>query len=168
MGGLPELWKTKTAAPGLCPGKRKETDMKKYGFPLALILAAALFGGALSGCGSPSYKDGVFSGKSGEDDTGAWGEVTLTVGDGKIRECRFVTWQKDGTVKDENYGKVNGEISNQNFYDKAQLAVEAMKHYAAQYVETQSLKDLDAVSGATIAYNQFIEAVENALEGAKK
>jgi major membrane immunogen (membrane-anchored lipoprotein) len=168
MGGLPGLWKIKAAGPGLCPGKRKETDMKKYGFPLALFLAAALLGGTLSGCGSPSYKDGVFSGKSGEDDTGAWGEVTLTVGDEKIRECRFVTWQKDGTVKDENYGKVNGEISNQNFYDKAQLAVEAMKRYAAQYVETQSLKDLDAVSGATIAYNQFIEAVENALEGAKK
>jgi uncharacterized protein with FMN-binding domain len=30
------------------------------------------------------------------------------------------------------------------------------------------LKELDAVSGATIAYNQFIEAVENALEGAAK
>jgi major membrane immunogen (membrane-anchored lipoprotein) len=142
--------------------------MKKHGIPLALFLAAAFLGGTLSGCGGPSYGDGVFSGKSGEDDTGAWGEVTLTIGDGKIRDCRFVTWQKDGSVKDENYGKVNGEISNQDYYNKAQLAVEAMNRYAIQYVETQSLKDLDVVSGATIAYDQFIEAVENALERAKK
>jgi major membrane immunogen (membrane-anchored lipoprotein) len=133
-----------------------------------VLLAAVFLCASLGGCGGPSYKDGVFSGKSGEDDTGAWGEVTLTIGEGKIKDCRFVTRQKDGTIKDENYGKVNGEISNQDFYDKAQLAVRAMKIYAAQYEETQSLKELDAVSGATIAYNQFIEAVENALEGAKQ
>jgi major membrane immunogen (membrane-anchored lipoprotein) len=142
--------------------------MKKRTAPFALFLAAALLGGVLSGCGDPSYKDGVFNGKSGEDDTGAWGEVTLTIGEGRIRNCRFVTRQKDGTIKDENYGKVNGEISNQDFYDKAQLAVKAMEHYALQYVETQSLKDLDAISGATIAYNQFLEAVENALGEAKE
>ncbi|MDR2029619.1 MAG: FMN-binding protein [Treponema sp.] len=136
--------------------------------PLVLFLGAALLIGALGGCGAPSYQDGVFSGKSSEDDTGAWGEVTLTIGEGKIRSCQFVTRQKDGTIKDENYGKVNGEISSQDFYDKAQLAVEAMKQYAAQYEETQSLKDLDAISGATIAYDQFIEAVENALGEAKK
>jgi major membrane immunogen (membrane-anchored lipoprotein) len=142
--------------------------MKKRGIPLILLFATVLLTGSLSGCGSPSYKDGVFSGKSGQDDTGAWGEVALTIGEGKITDCRFVTRQKDGTIKDENYGKVNGEISNQDFYDKAQLAVDAMKRYAVQYVETQSLKELDAISGATIAYNQFIEAVENALEGAKQ
>jgi major membrane immunogen (membrane-anchored lipoprotein) len=121
----------------------------------------------MAGCGGGAYRDGVYTGKSGEDDTGAWGEVTVTIEDGKVGGCEFVTRQKDGTVKDENYGKVNGEISNRDFYDKAQLAVEAMKKYAAEYLKSGSLKDVEAVSGATIAYDQFLEAVENALETAK-
>jgi major membrane immunogen (membrane-anchored lipoprotein) len=121
-----------------------------------------------AGCGKEAYRDGVYSGRSGEDDTGAWGEVTLTIAGGRTADCRFITRQKDGAVKDENYGKVNGEISNRDFYDKAQLAVRAMAQYARQYQETGDLKKVDAVSGATIAYNQFFEAVENALEQAKK
>jgi major membrane immunogen (membrane-anchored lipoprotein) len=122
---------------------------------------------ALAGCGGGGYRDGVYTGRSGEDDTGAWGEVTISIGAGRISGCEFVTRQKDGTVKDENYGKINGEISRRDFYDKAQLAVEAMKKYAADYLEAGRLKDVEAVSGATIAYNQFLEAVENALETAK-
>ncbi|MDR0450808.1 MAG: FMN-binding protein [Treponema sp.] len=122
----------------------------------------------LAGCGGAAYKDGLYTGKSGTDDTGAWGEVTITVEAGKIRDCEFITRQKDGTPKDENYGKINGEISNRDYYDKAQLAVEAMEKYAAAYRRAGSLKDVEAVSGATIAYNQFIEAVETALEKARQ
>ena len=136
--------------------------MKKtfFGF---LALAVLLAGG----CGKAAYKDGTYTGRSGEDDTGAWGEVTLGVTGGKISACEFLTRQKDGTIKDENYGKVSGEISNRDFYDKAQLAVAAMKTYAASYLKTGNIKDVEAISGATIAYNQFLEAVENALEKAK-
>ncbi|MDR1352401.1 MAG: FMN-binding protein [Treponema sp.] len=128
------------------------------------VLAAAMLGG----CGKAAYRDGVYTGRSGEDDTGAWGEVTVTIAGERIADCRFVTWQKDGTAKDENYGKVNGEISSQDFYNKAQLAVRAMEKYAETYRETGDLKKVDAVSGATIAYDQFIEAVEAALEKAGK
>jgi major membrane immunogen (membrane-anchored lipoprotein) len=137
--------------------------MKKI-FILAICGAALLF----YACSKTSYQDGTYSGKSALDDTGAWGEVTLTLKDGKVSDCVFITRQKDGSIKDENYGKVNGEISNQDFYGKAQLAVRAMEQYRQQFMETQSLKKLDAVSGATIAYNQFIEATELALEAASK
>ena len=133
--------------------------MKKF---FMLILAAGLL--FFCSCEKTALKDGVYSGRSSIDDTGAYGEVSITIKSGKISGCEFVTWQKDGSIKDENYGKVNGEISNTAFYDKAQLAVRAMQEYAAQYVQTQDLKSIDAVSGATIAYNQFIEAVEEALK----
>jgi major membrane immunogen (membrane-anchored lipoprotein) len=129
------------------------------------LLAAALL---LGGCGKAAYKDGVYTGKSGTDDTGAWGEVTVTIAGERVTDCRFITRQKDGTIKGENYGKVNGEISNQDFYNKAQLAVKAMEQYAETYRETGDLKKVEAVSGATIAYDQFNEAVEQALERAKK
>jgi major membrane immunogen (membrane-anchored lipoprotein) len=145
-------------------GNEKSIRGKRSGSVLHVLVLAALL---LGGCGSGGYRDGVYTGRSGVDDTGAWGEVTVTVDGGKISGCEFVTRQKDGTVKDENYGKINGEISNRDYYDKAQLAVEAMKKYTAEYRRNGNLKDVEAVSGATIAYDQFIEAVEIALEKAK-
>jgi major membrane immunogen (membrane-anchored lipoprotein) len=135
------------------------------GLLISVLLLAAILP---AGCGKSGYKDGVYTGRSGEDDTGAWGEVTITIAGERIADCQFVTWQKDGTVKDENYGKVNGEISNQDYYAKAQLAVRAMEHYARVYQETGDLKKVEAVSGATIAFDQFNEAAELALEKAKK
>jgi major membrane immunogen (membrane-anchored lipoprotein) len=132
------------------------------------ICCGVLLMALLAGCGERSYKDGVYAGKSGADDTGAWGEVTITIAGARITGCQFITRRKDGTVKDENYGKINGAISNQDYYNEAQLAVRAMAQYARDLTEKQRLRDIDAVSGATIAYNQFIEAVENALETAGK
>jgi major membrane immunogen (membrane-anchored lipoprotein) len=144
---------------------------------VVLLIAAA---SALGGCGSSDAgargdgvtgadgkADGVYTGVSSEDDSGAYGEVSITVEDGVITACSFVTWQKDGSVKDEDYGKVNGEISNRDFYDKAQLAVRAMSEYADALVETQSPNSVDAVSGATIAHGQFLEAVADAFSGDK-
>lgn len=142
---------------------------KKIIYP-ALTLALTL--SLLSGCNGRSedisYKNGTYTGKSSEDDRGAYGEATITIADNKITDCKYVTWQSDGRVKDEEYGEVNGKISNQDYYDKAQLAVEAMTQYARELVEVQKLEDVDAVSGATIAYNQFVEAAKKALEEAKQ
>ncbi|MDR3334498.1 MAG: FMN-binding protein [Treponema sp.] len=134
--------------------------MKNY----KIIFFAALL---LAGCGKAVYKDGVYTGVSSADDTGAYGEVSINIADSKITDCSFITRQKDGAIKDENYGKVNGEISNQDYYAKAQLAVKAMEDYVRQYRETWDINKIDAVSGATIAYNQFVEAVEKALAQAK-
>jgi major membrane immunogen (membrane-anchored lipoprotein) len=136
----------------------------KYPWLAAVIFFTVFF----AGCGSAAYKDGEFSALSGKDDTGAYAEVALTIRGGKVADCVFVTRQKDGSIKDENYGKVNGEISNRDFYAKAQLAVRAMEQYRKEYIGSGSLDGVNAVSGATIAYNQFVEAVENALEKAKQ
>jgi major membrane immunogen (membrane-anchored lipoprotein) len=133
---------------------------------LAGLLLWALL--ALAGCGKPALKDGTFTARSGLDDDGAWGEVTVTIAEGKVADCRFVTWLRDGTIKAEDYGRINGEISNQAYYDKAQLAVRAMEKYARDFGRTGDLNALDAVSGATISYNQFREAVEEALDAARK
>lgn len=134
----------------------------------ALILAAGLLSGCGKASGSDVYKDGTYTGKSAPDDQGAYGEATITIKDRQITGCNYVTWQSDGTVKDEEYGKVNGEISNQDYYDKAQNAVKAMEQYAQELINVQRPEDVDAVSGATISYNQFVEAVKSALEEAKK
>jgi major membrane immunogen (membrane-anchored lipoprotein) len=132
--------------------------IKKIIFCLVVVCLVAA-----ASCSKSGYKDGVYSGRSSPDDSGDFGEVNITVSEGKITGCRFVTWQKDGSVKDENYGKVNGEISNTDYYNKAQLAVRAMDQYARELVEKQELNKIDSVSGATIAYDQFTEAVIEAL-----
>jgi major membrane immunogen (membrane-anchored lipoprotein) len=135
------------------------------------VTAAALSGifalCALAGCGSGGYKDGVYTAVSGEDDRGAVGEITITTEDGKISDCRFVTRQSDGTLKDENYGKQNGEITDGDVYAKAQLAVKAMESYSQQLKNAGKLSGVDAVSGATTTYNQFREAAAKALRKAR-
>ncbi|MDR1589677.1 MAG: FMN-binding protein [Oscillospiraceae bacterium] len=142
--------------------------MKKIAMRIMCAVLAAAVALALTGCGgkTPAYKDGEYTGVSQTDDDGTYGEATITVEGGKISRCEFVTWQKDGTIKDAEYGKVNGEVSNQEFYDKAQLAVRAMAQYADQLVEVQKPSDVDAVSGATVSYGQFRDAVNNALKSA--
>jgi major membrane immunogen (membrane-anchored lipoprotein) len=137
----------------------------KMSFLLAIILMLL----PLAACQKTvkQLQDGKYHATSTVDDEGAYAKVTLTISNHQISTVDFKTYQKDGTVKDENYGKINGEISNQTFYDKAQLAVNAMKIYQEQLVAEKSLDKVAVISGATISYNQFHQAVEKALKVAQ-
>ncbi|MBQ9156153.1 MAG: FMN-binding protein [Eubacterium sp.] len=139
----------------------------------ALVVIASL-SMALAGCGGPkSYADGTYEGKSSvyEDNDGegdGYGEVSITIKDGKITDCTFNTYETNGDLKDEDYGKQNGEVANQDFYNKAQKALAGSKEYAKMLVETGDYHAIDAISGATISYNQFMEAVDEALSKAEE
>ena len=140
---------------------------------LALILALAALSLAACGGGAATYKDGTYTGKSephegDEEGNGdGYGVVTLTIKDNKITECVFETYELNGALKDENYGMVDGEIKNKDFYNKAQKAIAAAPVYAQQLVETNDIKQVDAISGATFNYNDFQDAVRDALNQAK-
>lgn len=131
----------------------------------------------LTGCGSGAktavYKDGTYTATSsvytnddGSEDGNGYGTVTLTIKDGKIADCSYQTFEVNGTLKDEDYGKQNGEIANRDYYSKAQKAVAACDEYAKLLVANEGLDGLDAISGATVNYNEFKEAVQLALEEA--
>lgn len=146
--------------------------MKKL-FVGVVLLAAAV----VTGCGGKdvSYKDGTYEGKSsvyenedGSDDGNGYGVVHLTIEDGAIVDCSFVTYEVDGTEKGEDYGKEDGRIANKDYYNKAQKANAACAEYAAMLVENGQLDGIDAISGATINYDEFVEAVENALQDAEE
>ena len=99
------------------------------------IAAVCIFAGC--GGGKADYKDGTYEGKSSvfegeeEDGSGAgYGVVSLTLEGGKITAAEFTTYEPDGTLKDSEYGKQDGEIANQDFYNKAQRAVQASSKYA--------------------------------------
>ena len=143
---------------------------------LPLLGVAALL---LAGCGGGrTYADGTYTAQSavyegladdeGDEGGDGYGVVTITIRDNAITDCAFTTYMTDGTVKDEDYGKKNGEIANQDYYNKAQRAVKASQNYAEQLAAKGDLKEVDAISGATISYNEFQEAVKAALKQAEK
>ncbi len=146
--------------------------MKGKSIALFCVLSLALL--ALSGCGgAASYADGTYEGRSEmyEDNAGGdgdgYGVVSLTIAGGVITDCAFSTFQLSGDPKDAEYGKEGGIIANQDYYNKAQRAVQACDQYAQELVEAGELKGVDAISGATINYNQFQDAVKDALAQAK-
>ncbi len=142
---------------------------------LPAVMTAAL---ALTACGSASYKDGEYTARSAEyisdqaseeeSEANGYGEITIKIEGGRITDCKFSTFQLDGTPKDENYGKVDGEVKNRDFYNKAQRARAACDNYAEQLKSKGSIDEVDAISGATINYNEFKEAAANALDKAKE
>ncbi|TWH46225.1 FMN-binding protein [Sporomusa sp. KB1] len=145
--------------------------MRKW---LAGLAACILTVSLLAGCGgaketgpaAKSYKDGTYTARSSPDERGAVGEITLVIEKGRIIKADYRGIKKDGTIKDEDYGKTNGKIENQEFYKKAQHALKASTDYPTKLVETQNVKAIDAVSGATVSYQQFSEAVKKALNQA--
>lgn len=143
---------------------------------LALLLCAAL----LTGCGEKkptSYKDGTYEGQSephegdeeGDEESGnadGYGVVSLTIQDNKIVACEFNTYDLDGVLKDEEYGLKEGTVANKDFYNKAKKAFLAVQMYADQLVETGDIGKVDVISGATYNYNDFQDAVRDALSKA--
>lgn len=122
----------------------------------------------LTACGGnkASYSDGTYKGQSAVYDEKGYGMAEITISGGVITECTFETYEPDGTLKAEDYGMEGGKISNRDYYNMAQKAVAACEKYAEQLVESGSLKEVDAVSGATVNYDLFKEAAEDALKQA--
>ena len=144
---------------------------------IALLLAALLIAASLTGCGDKkpaSYVDGTYEGRSSvyegdeEGNGDGYGIVSITIKDNKIVACTCQTYEKDDTPKGEDYGKARGGVANKDYYNKAQKAVAGAAEYARQLAEVGTLDKVDAISGATVNYGQFQEAVEDALDKAKE
>lgn len=143
---------------------------------LSLLLAIGVTAAGITGCGSTkTYADGTYEGKSsvfeneeGSEDGNGYGVVNITIKDGKISDCTYQTFEPDGKLKDSEYGKKQGEVANKDFYNKAQKAVAACDEYASMLVSNGQLDGIDAISGATINYNEFCEAVDDALSKAEQ
>ena len=155
--------------------------MNKWG---PTVIAAIAIISLLAGCGGSQkdsagkssagskkipnreYKDGTYTAKSSPDAGGESGEITLVIEKGKVTQAAFKGFMKNGQLKDQDYGKTNGKIENQDYYRKAQRAVKAMAAYPAKLIERQDIAAVDAISGATVSYRQFREAVKKALQQA--
>lgn len=112
-------------------------------------------------------KDGTYTGVSEKDEHGGYMETTITVEGGKITDATLRNLDADGTEKGEDYGKVDGEIKDQDMYDKAQQSLTGAAEYPKQLVEKGSVDALEAVSGATSSLERYKDAANKALEQAK-
>ncbi|MBR3326363.1 MAG: FMN-binding protein [Atopobiaceae bacterium] len=140
----------------------------------ASVALAATLGLVGCGGGEAHYKDGTYTGQSSvwEDEDGGngngYGVAKITIKDGAIVDCEFNTYEPDGTLKEgKEYGMVNGKVGNQDYYNKAQKALAANPMYAQALVDNGALELVDQVSGATISFGEFQEAVQNALDQAR-
>jgi major membrane immunogen (membrane-anchored lipoprotein) len=144
-------------------------------WPLGRLAAGMLTGAfsalVLTGCTADPrpLQDGVYTGQSAPDEQGAVGQATVTVRAGGIVDCVFATVQADGSTKDEDYGKdFDGTIGHEEYYAEAQAAVAAFDVYAQQLIEVGDPDEVDVISGATIAHEQFRAAVEEALDQSRE
>lgn len=139
-------------------------------FLIMLLVSACLL--AATGCGkrTVNYEDGTYTGISsvftnddGTDDGNGYGVVTVTFKDNAVADCVYRTFEENGKLKDRDYGKKGGVIANRDYYNKAQKAIAACDEYASQLIQNGGLDGIDAISGATINYNEFVEAAKDAL-----
>jgi len=117
----------------------------------------------------PTYIDGNYTATpSIKDNWGGSAKVEIIVKDGKIVSCKFESYEKDGKLKDDDYGKENGEIKNIGTYKIAQNAMLEAAKYPDMLLQSQDIEELDALSGATVSFNLFKDAVKQIMEKAKK
>jgi len=140
--------------------------MKRNFIFITMLLTVLVCGCSKTDFSNATFKDGVYTGSSSEstdNDGGGHGEITITIENGEIVDVVYDNYDTDGTIKGEDYGKINGEISNQDYYDKAQKARLAAESYANQLLAVGDPDKIDAISGATISYDQVVEAATEAL-----
>ncbi len=116
-------------------------------------------------CDLSTTKDGTWTAESSTHKLLGKSAIALTIQDHKITKVVFTGYTIDGRVKAEDYGQ---DEQSSGLMKKAQLAVKAMKSYAAQLQENQELSKVDAVTGATVSYEQFNEAAKKAIEKSKQ
>ena len=111
-------------------------------------------------------KDGTYTVESSRDEKLGKSVLTLTIENKKIVAAEFTGYDLFGNVKNEDYGALTGKDSAD--YKKAQIAVNAIKDYPKQLLETQDLNKVDAISGASISYGQFVETTKRAVDEASQ
>ena len=115
-----------------------------------------------------TYIDGTYKATSSiKDEWGGSAEVEIVVKDGKIVSCIFTSYEENGKLKDAEYGKVDGVIKNMGLYKIAQNAVTQSNRYGEMLVNTQDIEKLDAISGATVSFGLFKDAVGQVIKKAK-
>lgn len=111
------------------------------------------------------YKDGVYSGEAEVKEVGGTIKLDLVVSGGKITSVDMKNLDREGKEKGQDYGK--SEPLNQGLYSIAQNSILGTNEYPSRLIESQDPDQIDAVSGATLSHDAFVQAAKAALDSAK-
>ena len=107
-------------------------------------------------------KDGTWIAESEPHKSYGKSYVEITIRDHKIVNVKHIGIDKEGNVKDNSYGAEKEPSSKK----KAETAYKALQYYAEQLQEKESIEKVDAITGATLSYEQFKEASQKAIDKA--
>lgn len=111
-----------------------------------------------------SYKDGTYEYTGKPDVEGYHTEGTLVVSGGKIQSMDWRIIDSSGRVFDEKYEEVYA--GNDTYIQQCRDNWKGLKEFVPELLDKQDPKGVDAISGATWAYNKFEEAAKSLLEQA--
>jgi len=111
------------------------------------------------------YKDGTYSGEAEVKEVGGTIKLELVVSGGKITSIDMQNLDREGKEKGQDYGK--SEPMNQGLYSIAQNSILGTDKLPGLLVDSQDPDSIDAVSGATLSREAFVQAAKAALDGAK-
>ena len=100
------------------------------------------------------WRDGTYTAKTEPDDYGYYGEIEITIADGKITEVNYHEKDQEGNPKGEDYPYPLGPQSEDQYED--------------QLLETQDPEKVEVVSGATQTWERFKETAMEALREASQ
>lgn len=124
-----------------------------------IFLASLLSTLMLAGCGSTSYKDGVYRAEFQNYDSRGYKDfMEITVENAAVTEIVFNAVTEDGTLKtdDEKYQKDMETV-------QGTYPARYSQDLVNQYLETHNISDVDTIAGATYSSDSFT-ALFKALE----
>ena len=104
------------------------------------------------------YKDGTYSGEAEVKEVGGTIKLDITVSGGKIATVDMQNLDREGKEKGEDYGK--SEPLNRGLYSIAQNSILGTDKLPGLLVDSQDPDSIDAVSGATLSRDAFVQAAK--------
>ena len=119
---------------------------------------------SLTACGNKTeLKDGYYTAQAAEFSHG-WKEyITILVKGGSIVSVEYNAENASGFIKSWDNAYMQNMLHSNGTYPN-----EYTRYYAAQLLEGQGNKDIDALTGATSSYGSFQKLAEAVLEQARK
>lgn len=120
---------------------------------LLVVLGLAIYINAQRQAG-PDWQDGTYVARSNPDERGWFGEIEVTIKDGKITKANYEELNQEGNRKGADYPYPAGPESHDD--------------YEKRLVDSQDPDKVEAITGATQTRDRFVEAAKEALRKAEQ
>lgn len=120
---------------------------------LLVVLGLAIYINAQRQAG-PDWQDGTYVARFNPDERGWFGEIEVTIKDGKITKANYEELNQEGNRKGADYPYPAGPESHDD--------------YEKRLVDSQDPDKVEAITGATQTRDRFVEAAKEALRKAEQ